>query len=363
MPWFDSAEPGIHPGLLLPGVLITGLPVLLFGLVRLLAVPLAVCFEVRAASRRRRGAPTLWDEWPSVSIVVPAFNAAAVIENCVRSVQLTRYTRYEVILVDDGSTDNTAELMAGLAAGDPRIKVLGQPGAGKGAALNLGVRYATGDVLVFVDADRIFAPYTVDRMLQGFEDQRTGAVCGDDRPVQLHRTRPLAFISHLGTAMARRALAVAGCAPFVSGNIDAFPRRVLAEIGPFCQHSVGAELELIWRVRKAGYRVAFAPRAHIYAGTPSTVLARWRQRVRRAHGLLQAMTTHRGTSGKEGHRDKSARTGVGTASPRPRSLRTRTATSARTGAATGAQTGARTGAQTSARPDDDAWAALREAWA
>lgn len=65
--------------------------------------------------------PTLLDEWPTVSIIVPAYNEAAVIENCVRSIQLTRYDRYEVILVDGGSTDNTAELMQGLAAGASRI--------------------------------------------------------------------------------------------------------------------------------------------------------------------------------------------------------------------------------------------------
>ena len=95
------------------------MPILVFGLVKLLVLPLSVWFEIRAARRRRREVPTLRDEWPSVSIIVPAFNEATVIENCVRSIQLTRYDRYEVILVDDGSTDNTAELMAGLAAGDP----------------------------------------------------------------------------------------------------------------------------------------------------------------------------------------------------------------------------------------------------
>ena len=124
----------------------------MFGLVKLLVLPLSVWFEVRAG-RRRRETPTLLDERPSVSIIVPAFNEAAVIENCVRSIQLTGYDRYEVVLVDDGSTDNTAELMHGLAASDPRITVLTQANAGKGAALNLGIRQATGEVLMFVDAD------------------------------------------------------------------------------------------------------------------------------------------------------------------------------------------------------------------
>lgn len=298
MSWFESTLPA---ALLL--LLVLGVPILVFGLVKLLVLPLSVWFEIRAALRRRREVPTLRDEWPSVSIIVPAFNEATVIGNCVRSIQLTRYDRYEVILVDDGSTDNTVELMAELAAGDPRIKVLTQANAGKGAALNLGIRNATGEVLMFVDADGIFSRYTVEKMLQGFEDGRTGAVCGDDRPVNLNRvqTRMLAFISHIGTGMVRRALTMIGCLPIVSGNIGAFPRKVVEEIGLFREDTVGEDLELTWRVHKAGYRVVFAPRALVYAESPSTIGALWRQRVRWARGLLQTMAVHKGMIGNFRH--------------------------------------------------------------
>ncbi len=297
MSWFESASASIPVAEFL--LFLFGVPILVFGLVKLLVLPLSVGFELRAARRRRRETPTLLDEWPSVSIIVPAFNEATVIENCVRSIQLTRYDRYEVVLVDDGSTDSTLALMHALAATDPRITVLTQANAGKGAALNLGIHRATGDVLMFVDADGIFSRSTVKRMLQGFTDKRTGAVCGDDRPVNLNRvqTRMLAFISHVGTGMVRRALTMLGCLPIVSGNIGAFPRRVLAEIGPFREDTVGEDLELTWRVHKAGYRVVFAPRALVYAESPSTVRALWRQRVRGARGLLQTMGVHKGMIG------------------------------------------------------------------
>ena len=225
------------------------------------------------------------------------------IEDCVRSIQLTRYDRYEVILVDDGSTDGTARLMAELAAGDLRIKVVTQINAGKGTALNLGIRNATGEVLMFVDADGIFSRHTVEEMLQGFEDGRTGAVCGDDRPVNLDpvQARMLAFISHIGTGMVRRALTMIGCPPIASGNIVAFPRHVVEEIGLFREDTVGEDLELTWRVHKAGYRVVFAPRALVYAESPSTIAALWRQRVRRARGLLQTMAVHKGVIGNLRH--------------------------------------------------------------
>lgn len=294
MSWIESAPASALPGAEFV-LLVIGLPILVFGLVKLLVLPLSVWFELRAGRRRRRGTPTLHDEWPSVSIIVPAFNEATVIGNCVRSIQLTRYDRYEVILVDDGSTDDTVELMQALAASDPRITVLTQANAGKGAALNLGIRRATGDVLMFVDADGILSRSTVKRMLQGFADERTGAVCGDDRPVNPNRvqTRMLAFISHVGTGMVRRAQSMTGCLPSVSGNIGAFPRWVLAEIGPFREDTVGEDLELTWRVHQAGYRVVFAPRALVYAESPPTIPALWRQRVRRARGLLQTLGVHK----------------------------------------------------------------------
>jgi poly-beta-1,6-N-acetyl-D-glucosamine synthase len=298
MSWYETTLQAAIPGAELV-LLVLGLPILAFGLVKLLVLPLSLWFELRAARRRRVGAPTLLDEWPTVSIIVPAFNEATVIENCVRSIQLTKYDRYEVLLVDDGSTDNTVELMEGLAAADQRITVLRQANAGKGAALNLGMRHAAGEILMFVDADGIFSRNTVKRMLQGFADKRTGAVCGDDRPVNLNRiqTRMLAFISHVGTGMVRRALTMIGCLPIVSGNIGAFPRSVLEQIGPFREDTVGEDLELTWRVHRAGYRVVFAPRALVYAESPSTIGALWRQRVRWARGLLQTIGVHKGMIG------------------------------------------------------------------
>ncbi|WP_306914801.1 MULTISPECIES: glycosyltransferase family 2 protein [unclassified Arthrobacter] len=232
-----------------------------------------------------------------MSIIVPARNAASVIDNCVRSITRTRYARYEVVLVDEGSTDNTAELMASFAVADPRIKVLRHSHGGRAAARNLGARHAAGDVLMFVDADAIFCRCTVDRMLQGFEDRRTGAVYGDDWPARWNRGRGglLAALSHLGTGMTRRVLAAGGGLPFLPGGIEAFPSKVLAEIGPFREGAADAELELAWRVCKAGYRVGFAPRVRIQAASSSTLRELWRLRSRRTRGLLHTVAAHTGT--------------------------------------------------------------------
>lgn len=277
---------------LLTLTLAVGLAAVALGLFKLLCVPLAIAFEAREAVRGPRW--TLLEEQPSVSVIVPAYNEGVVLEHCLDSLLATSYPRTEIIVVDDGSTDDTAEVLAAVARRHPRIRAVTQPNAGKGAALNHGVALSSGDVLVFVDADSLFQPDTLQRMLEGFDDPRVGAVCGDDRPVNLDRllTRLLTVLSHLGTGMVRRALSLLGCLPIVSGNAGAFRREVIAELGGFDTRTVGEDLELTWRVHRAGLQVRFAPRALVHAESPSTLGGLWRQRVRWGRGLLQTTRLH-----------------------------------------------------------------------
>ncbi|GAB3087845.1 glycosyltransferase [Isoptericola nanjingensis] len=282
-------------------VLVLGLSLLVVGLVRLAFVPAALVFE----ARRRRDDPgpagcgPMFPEAPMVSVVVPAYEESVVIENCVRSVLRSEHPSLEIVCVDDGSSDDTFARMERLAAEHPQVRALRQDNAGKGAALNTGIAAARGDVLVLVDADGLFRPDTVTRLLRGFRDDRVGAVCGNDRPVNLDRvlTRLLSLISHVGTGLMRRALDVLGCLPIVSGNIGAFRRDVLDRVGALHTDTLGEDLELTWRVARAGYRVTFAPDALVYAESPSTLRGLWRQRVRWARGLLQVTSMHRSMVG------------------------------------------------------------------
>ena len=281
--------------------LVVGACLLVVGLVRLALLPAALVFE----RRRRRADPgpvglgPVFDAVPFVSVVVPAYNEALLIGNCVRSVLRSDHAPLEVVCVDDGSTDGTYDRMRDLAAADPRVRALRQGNAGKGAALNTGIAAARGDVLVLVDADGLFRPDTLTRLLRGFRDLRVGAVCGNDRPVNLDRvqTRLLSLISHVGTGLMRRALDVLNCVTVVSGNIGAYRRDVLEQVGPLRTDTLGEDLELTWRVHRARYAVTFAPDALVYAESPSTLRGLWRQRVRWARGLLQATALHRSMIG------------------------------------------------------------------
>lgn len=281
-------------------VQVGGVLILSFGVVKIVYVPLALYFNRLYRSNSAKHRYSVITDRPLVSVIVPGYNEAVVITSCVESILASRYLRLEVILVDDGSTDSTASIMAGLADQYDRVRFLSQTNAGKGAALNYGIAKANGDILMFVDADGIFAPDTLMRMLEGFDHTKVGAVCGDDRPVNLNRvqTMMLAVLSHVGTGLVRRALSLLHCLPIVSGNIGAFRRDVVQLVGGFHEDTLGEDLELTWRVYKAGYRVRFQPSALVYAESPSTMGGLWRQRVRWSRGLLQTLRMHIGMLGR-----------------------------------------------------------------
>jgi biofilm PGA synthesis N-glycosyltransferase PgaC len=263
-------------------------PVLFLGVAELVYYPLALAFELR-----RRREPCFERSVPLVTVIVPAYNEERVIANCIESILGDAYPRTELVLVDDGSTDRTLEVMRRYGHHD-RVTVVARANGGKAAALNAGLARANGEILCFVDADGIFTPTTIGELLTGFDDPRVGAVCGNDEPVNLdrHQTRLLALLTH-GTAFVRRALARINCLTIVSGNLGAFRRSVIDEVGGFTEGFVGEDLELTWRVHRAGYRVNFRPRAIVYAEVPSSLRALWKQRVRWTRGHAQTARLHR----------------------------------------------------------------------
>ncbi len=269
--------------------LVLSLLVLIIGGHVLLFFPLSLWHQFRYGQRKK---PTQ-KRW-AVSIIVPAYNEGAVIGNCVRSILRSDHDYYELILVNDGSSDDTLAQMQQFAS-HPRVHVINKNNGGKASALNLGIQRARGDILLFVDADGVFRRDTIRQMVNSFDRPDVGAVCGTDCPVNLDRlqTRLLVMQTHVTTGLVRRALAAINCLPIVSGNIGAFRRDVLQKTGYFRPGFIGEDLELTWRVHRAGYRVAFQPKAIVYAESPSTVTALWKQRVRWGRGLLQTAMLHR----------------------------------------------------------------------
>ncbi|HEX8959152.1 MAG TPA: bifunctional polysaccharide deacetylase/glycosyltransferase family 2 protein [Solirubrobacterales bacterium] len=258
----------------------------------LLRAAVLVAFARRHARAQRRGG----DEAafaPPVSIVVPAFNEAEVIESAVRSLAGSDYPELEVLVVDDGSTDGTGEIARAL--GLERVRVLLEENRGKPGALNAGIAAARHELIVTVDADTVFEAETLRRLVQPFRDERVGAVAGNTKVG--NRRRLLGRWQHIDYVMGfnldRRLYDVLQCMPTVPGAIGAFRRAALDAVGRFSGATLAEDTDITIALGRAGWRVVYAEDARAFTETPATLSALWRQRYRWSYGTMQAVWKHK----------------------------------------------------------------------
>jgi poly-beta-1,6 N-acetyl-D-glucosamine synthase len=232
---------------------------------------------------------------PLVSIIVPCFNEAAGIENCIRSIEETFYPNIEVIIVDDGSTDETLEICQLMALQVSNLHILQQPNAGKAAALNRGLAVATGEIVVTVDADSAFRPNTLHYLVAPFDDPLVGAVGGNvkvaNRKGLLDRQQALEYVS--GLNLQRRAFAAIGCMQVISGAIGAFRRVDLTAIGGFSDDTIVEDMDVTVAMASAGRHVRFAGRAVAFTEAPIGLRDWAHQRYRWTFGGFQVLRKHR----------------------------------------------------------------------
>ena len=124
-----------------------------------------------------------------MSVLVPAFNEELVIKNTISSLLASEYQDYEIIVVDDGSVDRTSEIVRENFSGDKRVRLFSVSNAGKATALNLGLKHATGDVVIALDADTLFAPQTIGALAHRFLRSEDGRRGGKRQGWQSHKHR------------------------------------------------------------------------------------------------------------------------------------------------------------------------------
>jgi cellulose synthase/poly-beta-1,6-N-acetylglucosamine synthase-like glycosyltransferase/peptidoglycan/xylan/chitin deacetylase (PgdA/CDA1 family) len=278
------------------------IPIAALALLR--AALVSVLARRQARERRRRS----WQAFtPPVSVLVPAFNESAVIERTVRSLTGGDYPPHEVVVIDDGSTDGTGEIVEGL--GLPGVRLIRQPNSGKAAALNAGLAQSSGEVIVMVDADTVFEVDTLRRLVEPFADPGIGAAAGNTKVG--NRGRLLGIWQHIdyvtGFNLDRRLYDVLRCMPTVPGAVGAFRRQAIEAAGGFSTATLAEDTDLTIAIGRAGWRVAYVEDARGWTEAPSTLAGLWRQRYRWSYGTLQAVWKHRSAlwrrePGKVGHR-------------------------------------------------------------
>ncbi|MQY07464.1 bifunctional polysaccharide deacetylase/glycosyltransferase family 2 protein [Actinomadura macrotermitis] len=257
----------------------------------------------RPQRRRTQGEP------PPLSVIVPAYNEEAGIAATVRSLLDTDYPApFEVIVVDDGSTDRTAEIVEALAL--PGVRLIRKPNGGKPSALNTGAAAARTDVLVLVDGDTVFQRDTLRHLVAPLDDPRVGAVSGNTKVANrggvLGRWQHIEYV--IGFNLDRRMFDVLQCMPTIPGAIGAFRRAALLEVGGVHDDTLAEDTDLTMAICRAGWRVVYEEKALAWTEAPDSLRQLWRQRYRWCYGTMQAMWKHRrsvverGRSGRFGRR-------------------------------------------------------------
>lgn len=239
--------------------------------------------------------PTRSDaQLPFVSVLVPAHNEEAVIHRSVSAMLRMDYPAFEVIVIDDGSTDGTLAALEPLM-GDERLRVVRKPAnEGKAMALNDALPLSRGEILMGLDADAEPDPMMLRYIVPHFDSPRVAAVTGNPRvrnaETFLARLQAVEFSSII--SLLRRAQRIWGRIVTVSGVVAALRRSAVYDVGGYSPDMPTEDIELTWKLQKRHYDVRYEPRAICWMTVPLSYRGLWRQRLRWARGLAQVLHKH-----------------------------------------------------------------------
>ncbi|KKK38729.1 hypothetical protein WQ57_07000 [Mesobacillus campisalis] len=230
---------------------------------------------------------------PAVSVVIAAFNEEKVIGKTIDSILKSRYSNLEVIVVDDGSEDETGQITSKF--GSKKVRLIQKENGGKTSAVNLGIRNAKGDIIIAVDADTVVAPDTIARLVRHFSDDRVAAVSGNVRVGNVKNL--LTAWQHVeyvtGFNLEKRAFAALGSVTVVPGAIGAWRKQVVEQLGYFAADTLAEDTDMTLKIVRSGYRVLIDEQAYAYTEAPETIGAFLKQRFRWTFGTLQCLWKHK----------------------------------------------------------------------
>jgi cellulose synthase/poly-beta-1,6-N-acetylglucosamine synthase-like glycosyltransferase len=292
------------------------------------------------------GAPTvLWrrfaDAAPPITLMAPAYNEALTIVESIRSLLALQYPNFEVVVVNDGSKDETLQvlidafeltpthrhhhlaapcaLIRGLYSGakQPRLLVIDKENGGKADALNAALNLSRAPIVCSMDADSLLEPDALLRAVRPFVDdpERTIAVGGTiriangckiafGRVVEVRAPRNLLALLQTveylrAFLMARLAWSKIGALTIISGAFGLFRRQAVLDVGGYSHGTVGEDMELVVKLHKhyrrlgKPYRIAFTPEPVCWTEAPESWSVLARQRARWHRGALETFFRHR----------------------------------------------------------------------
>jgi len=233
---------------------------------------------------------------PPVSVLIAAYNEEKVISETLRALLSSSYTgEIEIVVVDDGSNDNTAQIVADMALSDQRISLIRQSNCGKATALRNGFDSVSHEIVVTLDADTQFEPDTIFELVTPLTAPLVGAVSGRARvgnpKTMVARFQSLEYTC--GFNLDRRAYHQLNCITVVPGAVSALRKSAVMAAGGISTDTLAEDTDLTLSLHRSGFKVYYASRAVAWTEAPETIRAFSKQRFRWAFGTLQCLWKHR----------------------------------------------------------------------
>lgn len=239
--------------------------------------------------------------YPFVSIIVPVYNEGIVLKDSIDSLLHLDYSNYEIIIVNDGSTDNTYEVgksLVGFHKGrysDIKVSMISKPNGGKARALNAGIGYSKAEIVLCMDGDSQLSEDSIRMAVRHFVDPEIGAVAGNVKVLNRRKLftdlQALEYIE--GLNFARAAQSFLKLVNIIPGPIGLFRRKAIEDAGYYSSDTYAEDADLTLKILANNWKIYYEPRAISYTEAPETLHQLLKQRYRWTRGILQAIRKHR----------------------------------------------------------------------
>jgi cellulose synthase/poly-beta-1,6-N-acetylglucosamine synthase-like glycosyltransferase len=239
--------------------------------------------------------------FPFVSIIVPVYNEEKVVADSVKSLLDLNYSNYEIIIVNDGSTDKTrevAEQLVGYQEGrysDIKISLIDKPNGGKSKALNAGIRYSKAEFVLCMDGDSQLSPDSLRLAVRHFFNPEIGAVAGNVKVMNRGKfftdLQALEYIE--GLNMARSAQSFVSLVNIIPGPIGLFRKKAVEGAGYYSSDTFAEDADLTLKILAGGWKIYYEPNSVSYTEAPVKLQQLMKQRYRWTRGILQSIRKHK----------------------------------------------------------------------
>jgi cellulose synthase/poly-beta-1,6-N-acetylglucosamine synthase-like glycosyltransferase len=232
-----------------------------------------------------------------VSVIVPCYDEDVVLKASLESLLKQTYRNFEIIVVDDGSNDNTLLIAKNMefAEKGKRLIALTKPNAGKAEALNYGIEVARGELILSVDADSRLSPDAIELMVPYFEDEKVGAVAGSvyvtNQNTLWTKLQALEYIQ--GLNLVRNGQAYLKLVNIIPGPIGMFRKSAIIEAGWYQGDTYAEDCDLTLHLINSKYKIDYEIDAVSYTEAPEDLMDLLKQRYRWTRGILQSIMKHK----------------------------------------------------------------------